>query len=74
MKARAAGFIVALAVITVGGIVALATGHDRSGLTALVIGGAWAAGVVLTIAGRARRRRRSGGPYSEHAPNDLRYP
>jgi hypothetical protein len=53
---RAAGALLLMTVIAVGGIVALATGHERSGLAALVISGV---GVVLTIAGRLLRRRRS---------------
>lgn len=59
-RVRAAGFLVLLPVLVVGGIVVLVTGHERSGLTALVIGGVWAVGAVLTIAGRTFRRRRSG--------------
>jgi hypothetical protein len=55
---RAAAAVVLLTVIAVGGIVALATGHYRSGLAALAIGGV---GVVITIAGRMLRRRRTTG-------------
>lgn len=58
MTFRSAGAIILIAVITVAGIVGLATGHDRSGITALMIIGV---GAVITIAGWARRRRRGGG-------------
>ncbi|MDR0341617.1 MAG: hypothetical protein LBI49_00620 [Nocardiopsaceae bacterium] len=47
-----------MTVITVAGVVGLATGHYRSGITALMITGV---GSVITIAGWALRRRRSGG-------------
>lgn len=55
---RAAGAVAVLAVVAAFGIVRLATGHYRSGLTALVIIGVL---VVPTIAGRILRRRHSGG-------------
>lgn len=58
MTFRLAGAVVLLAVMTSGGIVGRATGHYRSGLAALMIGGV---GSVLTIAVRPLRRRRSGG-------------
>jgi glycine/D-amino acid oxidase-like deaminating enzyme len=47
-----------LAAVAVLGIVWVATGHNRSGLTTLVIIGVLA---VPTIAGRILRRRHSGG-------------
>jgi hypothetical protein len=55
---RPAGALAVLAVVAVFGIVELATGHYRSGLTALGIIGVL---VVPTIAGRILRRRHSGG-------------
>jgi hypothetical protein len=58
---RAAAALVVLTVIAVGGIVALATGHNRSGLAALVVGGVGVVGVSITIAGRILRRRRASG-------------
>jgi hypothetical protein len=53
-----------LAAVAVLGIVWVATGHNRSGLTTLVIIGVLA---VPTIAGRILRRRHSGGHCTEHA-------
>jgi hypothetical protein len=55
---RGAGAVVLMTVIAVGGIVALGTGHYRSGVAALVISGA---GAVLTITGWILRRRRTRG-------------
>jgi hypothetical protein len=59
-RTRAAAAVVLMTVLVVGGIVALGTGHERSGLAALVIGGTWAVGAVLGIVGRTLRTRRSG--------------
>jgi hypothetical protein len=55
---RAGGLVDVLAAVAVLGIVWLATGHYRSGLTTLVIIGVLA---VPTVAGRILRRRHSGG-------------
>lgn len=57
MNIRAAGGTVAVAALTVFGVVGVATGHDSGGLTALAFIGVVAIGV---IAGWARRRRRGG--------------
>lgn len=55
---RPAAAVAVLAVVAVFGIVELATGHYRGGLTALVVIGVL---TVPTITGRILRRRHSGG-------------
>jgi hypothetical protein len=55
---RPVAAVAVLAAVTVFGILELATGHYRSGLTALVIIGVL---TVPTIAVRILRRRHSGG-------------
>lgn len=55
---RPAGAVALLAAVVIFGIVELAIGHYRSGLTLLVIIGVLA---VLTIAGRILHGRHSGG-------------
>jgi LPXTG-motif cell wall-anchored protein len=61
---RASGAVIAFAAMTVLGIVGLATGHDRGGITAVVIGGIAMIGLIATL---ARRRRRSGGDHPHNA-------
>jgi hypothetical protein len=55
---RPAAVVAVLAAVAVFGLVELATGHDRSGLIALLIIGVL---TVPTIAGWILRRRHSGG-------------
>jgi hypothetical protein len=53
MNIRNAGGVIAFSVMGVLGVVGLATGHERSGLIALALGG----GVVIVVAGRLAGRR-----------------
>jgi Na+/proline symporter len=53
MNIRNAGGVVVFSAMAVLGIVGLATGHEASGLVALVIGGP----VVIVIIARLARRR-----------------
>jgi hypothetical protein len=52
MNTRNAGGVIAFSVLGVLGIVGLATGHERSGLIALVIGGPAVIFIVARLAGR----------------------
>ena len=52
MNARNAGGIIVFAVMGVLGVVGLATGHEASGLVALVIGGPALIFIVARLAGR----------------------
>ena len=60
------GAAIVFVVMAVLGAVGLATGHDRTGLTALVIGGI---GVIGFIAALARRTQHSGGAPA-HNPHE----
>lgn len=53
MNIRNTGGVIAFSVMGVLGVVGLATGHERSGIIALVLGG----GVVIVVAGRLAGRR-----------------
>lgn len=53
MKMRTAGGLLVLTVMAVLGVVALATGHERTGLIALVLGGL----AVMSVVGQLNRRR-----------------
>jgi hypothetical protein len=52
MNIRNAGGVIGFAVIGALGVVGLATGHERSGLIALVIGGPAMIFIVARLAGR----------------------
>jgi hypothetical protein len=52
MNLRNAGGVIAFSVMGVLGLVGLATGHERSGLVALVFGGAVVIVVTARLAGR----------------------
>jgi hypothetical protein len=52
MNVRNAGGVIAFSVLGVLGVVGLATGHERSGLIALVIGGPALIFIVARLAGR----------------------
>ena len=53
MNARNAGGIIVFAVMGVLGVVGLATGNERSGVIALVIGGPALIFIVARLAGRS---------------------
>jgi hypothetical protein len=52
MNIRNAGGVIVFSVIGVLGVVGLATGHEGSGLVALVIGGPMVIVIVVRLAGR----------------------
>jgi hypothetical protein len=52
MNIRNAGGVIAFSVMGVLGVVGLATGHERSGLIALVFGGFAVIVIVARLAGR----------------------
>jgi len=52
MSTRNAGGVIVFSVMGVLGVVGLATGHERSGLIALVIGGPAVIFIVARMAGR----------------------
>lgn len=52
MNIRNAGGLIAFSVLGVLGVVGLATGHERNGLIALVIGGPAVIALVTRLAGR----------------------
>jgi hypothetical protein len=52
MNIRNAGGVIVFSAMAVLGVVGVATGHERSGLLAVVFGG----GVVITIVARLARR------------------
>jgi hypothetical protein len=52
MNIRNAGGVIAFSVLGVLGVVALATGHERTGVIALVIGGPAMIFMVARLAGR----------------------
>jgi hypothetical protein len=56
MSIRTAGGLIFFTVMAVLGVVAIATGHERGGVPALVIGGIAMTGLIATLA-----RRRPGG-------------
>lgn len=49
---RSAGGVIVFSVMAVLGVVGLATGHEASGLAALVIGGPMVIVIVVRLAGR----------------------
>jgi hypothetical protein len=52
MNTRNAGGVIAFSVLGVLGVVGLATGHERTGLVALVFGGPMVIVIVARLAGR----------------------
>lgn len=52
MNVRNAGGVIVFSMMGVLGVVGLATGHERSGLVALVIGGPMVIFIVARLAGR----------------------
>ena len=66
MNVRNAGGVIAFSVLGVLGVVGLATGHERSGLIALVIGGPALIFIVARLAGRMT----SHGPDQPDSPTE----
>jgi hypothetical protein len=60
MKIRSAGGVIVFSVMAVLGVVGLATGHEGSGLVALVIGAPMVIVIVARLAGRRQPSHRPG--------------
>src|ERR1700733_8588637 len=71
MNTRSTGGVIVFSVMAVLGVIGLATGHEDSGLVALVIGGPM---LIATVARLARRRLPSHRAGQAGAPGWRSYP